>query len=257
MLRKKQGEVEWLEFELFQEIPNFSHYIFLRRGGVSEGPFASLNVGGGTGDEEERIGKNRKKIQAISGALELVSSYQKHGKQVYPVPFSFPPSLESGMLNSKEGDGMITRQKGLGLMIKHADCQAAIFYDPINHAIANVHAGWRGNVQNIYAEAITQMRHAFGSAPENLLVGISPSLGPEKSEFIHFRTELPESFLEFQFKPCYFNLWEISRRQLIDAGILPHHIEIASLCTYSNPQDFFSYRRDKTTGRNATLALLR
>ncbi len=116
-------------------------------------------------------------------------------------------------------------------MIRHADCQATIFYDPEHNAIANVHCGWRGNVQNIYRATAFEMRKTFSSKPENILVGISPSLGPEKSEFINYRKEFPESFLPYEIKPTYFDLWAISRMQLEASGILPHHIEVASICT--------------------------
>ena len=126
--------------------------------------------------------------------------------------------------------------------------------DPVCRAIANVHAGWKGNAQNIYREVIERMHALFRSRPENLLVGISPSLGPDASEFVNWQSELPEFFWEFQFKPNYFNLWELSRKQLLSCGVLAHHIEIASICTYANPQDFFSYRRCKKSGRHGTVA---
>ena len=143
-------------------------------------------------------------------------------------------------------------------MIKHADCQAAIFYDPEHRAIANVHCGWRGNVQNIYRETVREMRRHFASRPENILVAISPSLGPEKAEFINFKKELPEAFLPYQVKPTYFDLWAISRMQLESEGILSHHIQIASICTYSHPEDYFSFRRDnRVTGNHGTVAVLR
>lgn len=153
-------------------------------------------------------------------------------------------------------DGLITSTPGLTLMMKHADCQIALIYDPKQHAAANIHSGWRGSVANIYKEAIQSMQRAFGSNPSNLLVCISPSLGPEAAEFIHYRTELPEEFWQFQVRPTYFDFWSIAEFQLQAAGILPHHIEIARLCTYANPHDYFSYRRDKTTGRHAACITL-
>lgn len=145
---------------------------------------------------------------------------------------------------------------GLGLTILHADCQVALFYDPIQHAITVTHCGWRGSVQNIYQESIAAMRSLYGTKAENLLVGISPSLGPSASQFIHYQRELPESFYPFQVKPLYFDFWAISKWQLRECGVLPHHIEIAEICTYSHPEDFFSYRRIKTSGRHATIASL-
>jgi polyphenol oxidase len=247
MLRKKNGSLEWLEFELFQEFPNLRHAIFLRHGGVSEGPYASLNAGGGSGDDHQSIESNRETIRRLLGCSKLVGSKQVHGKLVETVPFT---------KELVECDGLITNQKDMGLFIKHADCQAAIMYDPVQGALGCIHAGWRGNVQNIYAEAIKKMEIDFGSKPENILVGVSPSLGPCCGEFVNYRAELPEEFLPFQIKPLYFDLWEIGRSQLIKAGILPHHIEIASICTRCNPDDYFSYRREKASGRHATVAVL-
>lgn len=246
MQRKKKGDVEWLEFDLLSEIPGLVHGVFLRHGGVSGAPYFSLNAGGASGDDPLNIAQNRKIIQDTFKLPHLISAYQKHGINIACLP--------GGDLG--DCDALITNQPDYGLMIKHADCQAALFYDPVHHALANVHCGWRGNVQNIYAETVSAMRAKMGSRPEDLLVCISPSLGPEVSEFKNYRTELPESFWSFQIKPTYFNLWEISRHQLLESGILPHHIEIASICTYTQEKDFYSYRRDKVTGRNATVVAI-
>lgn len=245
MLRKKSGSIEWLEFEQLADIPGLVHGIFLKAGGESQGPFASLNLGG-PGDNPEMVDQNREKVRLLLGGPELISGKQCHGKEVKAVPLS----------EGEECDGLMTRDRNQALMIKHADCQAAIFYDRLNKAIANVHCGWRGNVQNIYAQAIEQMRVKFGSKPENLLVSISPSLGPCCAEFINYKTELPIPFWDYQAKSLYFNLWEISRRQLLECGILSNHIEIACICTCCNAHDYFSYRREKVTGRNATIVLL-
>ncbi len=101
-----------------------------------------------------------------------------------------------------------------------------------------------GSALNIYAHAIEQMKNRFGSNPADLLVCISPSLGPEEAEFMHYRHELPEIFGNFKLDPPILIFWTISEYQLQAAGILPHHIEIARLSTYSNAHDYFSYRRD-------------
>jgi hypothetical protein len=248
MRRRKKGSVEWLEFELLADIPYLTHGVFLRHGGYSTGPFASLNAGGRI-EVDENIEKNREKIKEILGFSAYMTGKQMHNANVEIVP---PVSS----LVETDCDGLITKEKSLGLLIGHADCQAAIFYDPANHILANVHCGWRGNVKNIYEKTIQKMQ-TLGSLPKDILVCISPSLGPNASQFINYKTELPESFLEFQFKPLYFNLWEIARHQLEEAGILRHHIEIASICTFQNEKDCFSYRRNKITGHHATVAALK
>jgi polyphenol oxidase len=251
MIRKKKGQLEWLEFELLAEIPDVVHGVFLRHGGVSVGPYRSLNIGGGTGDTPDlpdRVAENRRRIFDALQIQKCVGGKQVHGNEVAWVKTS---DQEIG-----ECDALITDQKEIGLMIKHADCQAAIFYDPVHHAIANVHAGWRGNVKNIYGATIEKMRQAFGSQPQDLLVGISPSLGPQRAEFVHYKTELPEEFWEFQLRPLYFDLWAIARHQLKTAGVLEGHIQIAEICTHTQADDFFSYRREKVGGRNATIVTL-
>jgi len=174
----------------------------------------------------------------------------EHGIHIHTLHYDSPSEIDNC-------DGFITKERGIASLIKHADCQACIMYDPIQHIVANIHAGWRGSVQNIYATAIKQLGEQYNSQPENLLVCISPSLGPSAAEFSNYKEELPESMWEFQDRKHYFNFWEISRSQLIKCGILPHHIEIAEKCTYSNEEDYFSYRREGLTGRHGTIVLLR
>lgn len=247
MIRKKENGIEWLEFELLQEIPSLKHAVFLRHGGVSPGEFGSLNAGGSTGDSLEFVQENRNRMMNFFPEGDLISCYQVHGTNLQEV---------GERKISEEGtDGLITRNRKKALMIKHADCQSALFYDPVEKILANVHAGWRGNVQNIYAKTLDALK-SMGSNPSNLLVCISPSLGPNRSEFIHYKTEFPSEFLEFQWKETYFNLWEVSRMQLKELGILPSHMEFAEICTHENEKDYFSYRRDKITGRHASIAML-
>lgn len=247
MLRKKRGSIEWLEFELFQEFPQLRHAVFTRHGGVSEGPYASLNAGGGTGDAEALIQMNREKMRKVLGCKTLISSKQVHGVEILVAPLA--PDQE-------ECDGLITQKENIGLMIKHADCQALIFYDPVAKALGCLHAGWKGNIQEIYGKMIQKMGKEFGSKPANLLVGISPSLGPCCAQFINYEKEIPQQYWPYQIQPLYFDLWEMARMQLLKAGILAHHLEVAPLCTSCNPADFYSFRRDKPTGRHATVACL-
>jgi YfiH family protein len=255
MIRKRLGNIEWLEFELLAGLKNLRHGVFLRHGGVSTGNYASLNVLVWHGDDAAKVEENKKRVAGVLAVEALVSGRHVHGNKSEVV------TDQTGEI--PDCDALITKTRNVGLLAPHADCQVAIMYDPLNHALATVHAGWRGQVQKIYQETVGKMRKTFGSKPEELLVGISPSLGPENSEFKNFKTELPEEFLPFQIRPTYFNLWEIARYQLEGCGILPHHLEIAKIDTYANPEDFFSYRRSRSsgltqhiTGCHATAAVL-
>jgi polyphenol oxidase len=249
MKRKEKEGVKWLEFEQLTQFSNLKHGIFLRHGGFSQNDLSSLNVGSNVGDCPLNVKENLDKISRLLNIHSLINPDQVHGNTVAEIkgdPFSLHPPV----------DALITREKNIGLLIKHADCQAAIFYDPVHHVLANVHCGWRGSVQNIYRKTINYFKKFYNSSPHNILVCISPSLGPENSEFIHYSNELPEHFWQFQHKPNFFNFWQISKMQLKEEGILSKNIEIAEIDTYSNPADFFSYRRSKLSGRNGTVAAL-
>lgn len=241
MIRKSKGALQWLEFELLAQFPEVTHAVFLRHGGASEDPFGSLNVLHRSGDALDAVYQNHASIRNLLQIEQLVYAHQVHG-----VSIRTTDSLQGEIPCC---DGLMTHFPGQGLMAMHADCQAALFYDPTHKVIAAVHAGWRGQVQNIYYETVKKMQATYGTDPKDLFVCISPSLGPENSEFINYAQELPQEFWRFQIKPTYFNLWDISRYQLEGCGIPPDHIQIAEMDTYTNEEDFFSYRREKARGR--------
>ncbi len=248
MIRKEKNGIAWLEFELLQSFPELSHGVFLKQGGCSQSPYGGLNTGYDIGDDPEAVKANLDRIQETLGLPRIDAGRQRHQNhlvEVTPTPFAQRP----------ECDGLYTNVRGAGLMVKHADCQVGIFYDPVCKVVATVHSGWRGSVLNIYAMMIERLRDRFGCHPANLHVAISPSLGPQWAEFKNYREELPEAFWDYQVRPLYFDFWAISRSQLEVCGVLSHHIQIAEICTY-NDKEFFSYRRDKPTGRNATVAAL-
>lgn len=249
MIRKEKNGIVWLEFELLAEFKNLQHGVFLRHGGVSSGRFGSLNFALMGGDVIANVKMNRQRVQEILQLPRMARSHLQHGCQAAVVDLNNIDAIHFC-------DALATREKNIGLLITHADCQAAVFYDPVENIVANVHAGWRGNVLNVYGKTIDFLKHHFGCNPANLCVGISPSLGPDDAEFINYQTEFPTSFQAFQTKQNHFNLWEISRWQLQREGILPHHIQIAEISTLSNPQDYFSYRREPISGRHGTIAFL-
>lgn len=250
MLKKKQNGITWFEFEKLQSYPKLRHAVFSRSGGASTGPYLGLNLSDTVGDDEPCVQQNRSMaFSAINLPHPLVIAHQVHGAQVCAV---YEPTHEK-IANT---DGLITNRAAIALGMQHADCQAAIFFDPVTAAIACVHSGWKGNCQNIYKQTIQQMQQHYGSKASNLIVCISPSLGPNRAEFINYKTELPESFWRFGNDQNHFNLWEIARWQLETEGVLPENIELAGICTHSEPEHFYSYRRDKLCGRNLTVVWL-
>jgi len=257
MIHKQYNGVQWLEFELLADHP-IAHGCFMRHGGTSKGQLTSLNLGKRVGDQPENVQANFRKVaQALSNGQkrvfeDIVSARICHGADVY--------EIKDRTQELPISDILITQQLDCAIAVTHADCQAAIFYDPIHHAMANVHCGWRGNVCNVYRATVEAMRATYHTNPADLLVAISPSLGPNHAEFLNYRSELPETFWDFQIKENYVDLWAISRWQLEQAGVLPHHIQIAQIDTYGHP-DYFSHRyamhqNNLPCGRQATVGAL-
>lgn len=227
------------------------HGIALRHGGVSPAPYDSLNLSFGVGDCEENVRENRQRLKAVLGIEMLASARQVHGDNVCVI--DAPLSAETEFAGY---DALITNQPGLGLMVQQADCQAVLLHDPVRRVVANVHCGWRGSVANIIAKTIAVMRERFGTNPADLMAGISPSLGPCCAEFVNYATELPAALHGYQTTANHFDFWAISRGQLLAAGLLSAHIETAGICTRCSP-DYFSFRRQRRTGRFASVIALR
>jgi YfiH family protein len=240
MIRKQRDTIVWYEFELLQPFPYLRH-----------GCFPSLNVTPSHHDYQHTVLENRRLITtALFGTSygSLIDMHQVHGADVAILSSSASPVGSY--------DAMATSLSYNALLVKHADCQGCLLFDPEHHVIAAVHCGWRGSVQNIYQATIAQLRKTWGSREESLIACISPSLGPCHAEFIGWEEELPASFEPFRKGNNHFDFWAISRHQLLSCGITPSHIEIAGLCTYCHPELFFSHRRDKTPQRNATCIAL-
>ncbi|MDX9841332.1 MAG: peptidoglycan editing factor PgeF [Desulfobulbus sp.] len=230
---------------------NVPHGMFTSAGGVSTGPCASLNLSLHVGDHKDNVRRNRDAATGALGLSRLVSVHQVHGDRVLLVDAADTGEEQSGY------DAMISSLPGTGLLIQQADCQAILLEAPGGLAVAAAHCGWRGSVLNIIGTTIAALWTTCGAAPDALRAVISPSLGPCCAEFVHYRTELPAWMHAYQVRPNHFDFWAISRRQLVEAGLRPEHIDTAGLCTRCN-QQFFSYRRAaKTaggvTGRNGSI----
>jgi YfiH family protein len=195
---------------------------------------------------------NREQVKKTLGVDRLVFPHQTHGMNVQRV-------TAKNLDKTLHADALFTTEKNIGLAVTHADCQAAIFYDPVHEAVGVVHAGWRGMAQNIYARTVEAMQRDLGTQPQNLIVCIAPSLGPDHSEFKNYRQELPQDFWPYQVpgKLLHFDLWAIGQKQLLAAGLLERNVELTKVCTYCHPNEYFSYRRDKETGRHATVVALK
>lgn len=245
MERIRSGGLVYDCFSSFSAIPWLFHGCFTRKGGVSIAPYEGLNTGLSTGDTAVAVAANREAILAESAGETLVVASQVHGTTVYV--YTGPE------MGAVEADALVTDRPGAMLTILTADCQAVLLVDPVKKVVANVHAGWRGSVAGVIPRTVSVMIQRFGCRAEDLLAGIGPSLGPCCAEFVNYKKELPESFYTYRVGFDHFDFWAISRDQLCDAGLSAGNIGAAQYCTQCDDDHYFSYRRNHTTGRMATV----
>jgi YfiH family protein len=246
-------EVPFFSFPGLSQHPDLAHFVFTRHGGVSDSAFRSLNVSVSTGDSQNNVETNLSMIREITGAASLRFMNQVHGKNIALVRES---TLREGGAPFA-ADAMITDAPGAALLVKQADCQAVIVYDPERKAVANVHCGWRGNTSGILGDVVAAMEVEFGCDPSRLRAAIGPSLGPCCAEFTTYREIFPESFRRFMVRDNYFDLWAVSRSQLAASGLKEDHIESAGWCTRCRTDLFYSHRGEGNTGRFATVVMLK
>ncbi|MFO8088262.1 MAG: peptidoglycan editing factor PgeF [Desulfatiglandaceae bacterium] len=240
------------DFNSLSSFPGLVHGVFPRFGGVSLPPYKSLNVSYSVGDFPAAVSQNLSLIRETLGAERLFFMNQVHGNEIYTVK-QIADGCKSG---PPEADAVITSVPGIAIIAKLADCQGIVLYDPEQSVTAVVHSGWRGQVSNITACVVERMTKEFGSRPEALHAAISPSLGPCCAEFVSYRKIFPVYFRRFMVRENYFDLWEISRFQLQEAGVAANNISVGGLCTKCRTDLFFSYRAEGVTGRFCIAAML-
>ena len=246
-------ELPFLQFPGLSCVEGLKHAVYTRLGGSSRSPYESLNISFSVGDDAEHVTKNRRRIQQAFGAQRLQEMNQVHGDRILVLN-----NEQSGPSHGKVPavDAAVTTLPGVALMVKQADCQGIVLVEPARKAVAVVHCGWRGNVLNLPAGVVEKMRFSLGCSPAEMRAAIGPSLGPCCAEFTSYKTLFPKHFRRFLVGTNHLDLWELSRTQLLEAGLPKGGIEISGICTRCHTDLFFSYRGEKTTGRFATLAML-
>ena len=214
-----------------------------RLGGVSEGPFASLNLGRKSGDEVERVDVNRRiACEAIGAEVDgLALNYQVHSARVLRA---------ARALRGEHADGLWTDEPDLPLLAMSADCLpiALARVPPAEPAVAVLHAGWRGLLAGIVGSGV----EALGAA--TLAAAIGPAIGPccyEVGEEVAapFRARFGDDVV----RDGRLDLWTSAERALRAAGVAD--VERIDRCTACEPETFFSHRRDRgRTGRQGVIA---
>jgi polyphenol oxidase len=235
-------------FNNLSRIPGVVHGITTRVGGVSEGRCASLNVSYSVGDPVENVDENLRRVADRLGTERgaLFAAYQVHGRAVTVVGPDTEPRPRC--------DVLVTRSPEKTLMLRFADCTPVLLADPKRHAVAAVHAGWRGSAVRAAGAAVDALRQVFGCRPSDILAGIGPAIGPCCYTVGH---DVREAFSDrpHLFSDDTLDLWEANRQALVEAGVAADNIEIAGICTRCESERFFSHRANggQPAGRFAAL----
>jgi polyphenol oxidase len=229
--------------------PNLHHAFFTRRGGVSEGVYASLNGGLGSSDDPARVAENRRRMTEELGLAPeaLISAHQVHSADAVIVEGPWTGERP-------RADGMATAVPGLALGITTADCGPVLFADPHVGVIGAAHAGWRGAASGIL-EATIEAMERLGARRHKIVAVLGPTIsqaayevGPE---FVATLTGLDPDNERF-FRPgersdhAMFDLPGYIGMRLEAAGV--GEFANLGLCTYSDEERFFSYRRTTHRG---------
>ena len=224
---------------------NVRAFITTRDGGVSEGTYASLNLGLRTDDDPRATAVNRERLCA---ALPQPPKWlrQVHGAGVVEA---------DGLASAPEADASIARRAQTVCAVLVADCVPVLLTDRKGTTVAIAHAGWRGLAAGVIEKTVARME----ADPRELLAYLGPGIGPRAFEV---GADVRDAFLagdapaEAAFMPHVPGKWLadlflLARRRLARAGV--GAVYGGGLCTYADARRFFSYRRDRTTGRMAAV----
>jgi YfiH family protein len=224
--------------------PHIRHAFFTRQGGVSGGIYASLNGGIGSSDEPAKVQENRRRMAETIGVASdaLISVYQVHAPDAVVVEGPWRGERP-------KADAMVTATPGLALGITTADCGPVLFADAQARVIGAAHAGWRGAVTGVLESTIAAMER-LGARREAIVAVLGPTISQKAYEvgpdFIkRFTEEAPghERFFKEAERPDHamFDLPGFIGARLEAVGI--GAFTNLGLCTYSDEERFFSYRR--------------
>ena len=237
------------------------HSVFTRRGGVSNAPWDSLNVGGSVGDDPARVAENRVRSFQIMDRdpASIHDVWLVHGTDA--VFAEAPRPLEKP---SAKADILLTDKPNVTLFMRFGDCVPILFHDPKRHVAGIAHAGWLGTLRGVASAAVKAMQERYGSRPQDIFAGIGPSIGVDHYEVgadvigqfqERFGLDAQRMF-ESRNGSTYLDLWTANARQLKSAGV--EQVEVSGVCTACHLEDWFSHRAEKgRTGRFGALIALR
>lgn len=221
-----------------------------RAGGVSQAPWDSLNIGAHVGDDPAAVAANRQRLVEMANLPAMPHWLEQvHGVDVV--------RLSAAQQTPLRADSAITRERGVVCAIMTADCLPVLFCSADGTEVAAAHAGWRGLSAGVLEQTIAQ----FHCQPSEIHAWLGPAIGPEAFEV---GAEVRDAFLAQDVraaqafratgKKYYADIWLLARQRLLAAGL--HSISVEPRCTWHESDDFFSFRRNGSTGRMVSLIWL-
>jgi YfiH family protein len=262
MIRHERGELVYFSYPIFSSCEWILSVVSSRQGGVSAQPYDSLNLALSVGDAPEDVMINRELLCKATGvevdAMTIAQLVQGTHIEVVKSSSRGLSAAEKAQ-HFVDTDGLITNSADIPLFIFIADCAALSFFDPKRNVIGIGHAGWRGAVGGIARKMVEAMNAAFDCNPADILVGISPSIGPccyqvREDVFAAFQGAYPEQassfFVQQPDGSLHLDMWKALTCQLHSSGIEEAHIELAGICTACHTDMFYSNRAEGgKTGR--------
>ncbi len=224
-----------------------------RVGGVSSGPYASMNVGIAVGDDADHVVANRARFAAACGAAP-VFLHQVHGCSVVRVGAA--DALPGAAMH--EADALVTTELGIACTVQAADCLPVLFVAPAGRAVAAAHAGWRGLAGGVLEATVAALCEAAGCRPAELQAWLGACIGPRAFEVGADVLEAfgadPSRVVSVRFRPVRPGKWladlaGLARDRLAGAGV--QRVGGGDWCAVEDASRFFSFRRDRITGRMA------
>ena len=227
------------------KLSGLRHAFFTREGGVSGGVYSSLNGGVGSRDDAGRVAENRARMAAALAVKphRFLTAYQVHSPDVIVAEEPWPSNARP------RADAIVTRTAGLAIGVSTADCGPVLFADADARVIGAAHAGWRGALLGVVERTVAAMER-LGAVRGRIRAALGPMIGQDNYEvgpdFIARFAAEDKASADF-FRPAvreghaHFDLAGYIAARLDRAGV--RQIEDLELCTYAEPERFFSFRR--------------
>jgi len=247
--------VSLIRVNAFDDITSIKAAFSTRFGGVSKGCYESMNLSFNRGDSKENVMENFNRISKALGVLveDMVMTHQTHTNNVLVATSDLKGCGITKPYTYTDVDGFVTNEKNLCLVTSFADCVPIFLVDTKNTAIAALHSGWKGTLNNIIHNGISAMKENYNTAPEDLVAFIGPSICEECYEVsadvadkFRMNYNIEEVFEILRAKgdrKYYLNLHKACEINLRKEGVIKENIHITDMCTACNSDIIFSYRK--------------